>query len=99
MSGAVGVQARQVFPVGAHNGRIRAIDWARGAAVSLMIVSHGVNGLLSFDQIPIWHMVPVHLVTKISSSLFILVFGVALAVAFCLTSAPQTGRADGSSYC
>lgn len=62
--------------------RIEAIDLARGIAVTLMILSHGVNGLLRFDQIPEWGMVPIHLVTKFSSSLFIMVFGIALAVAF-----------------
>lgn len=68
--------------VKAPEGRIEAIDLARGMAVTLMILSHGVNGLLQFDQIPEWGMVPIHLVTKFASSLFIIVFGVALAVAF-----------------
>ncbi len=71
-------------------GRIDAIDLARGVAVTLMILSHGVKGLLDFDQIPVWGMVPIHLVTKFSSSLFILVFGVALAVAF----VPHTTGSD-----
>jgi hypothetical protein len=62
--------------------RIEAIDLARGIAVVLMIVSHGVNGLLSFEQFTDWGMVPIHAATKIASSLFILVFGIALAVAF-----------------
>jgi hypothetical protein len=64
------------------SGRIEAIDFARGIAVALMILSHGVNGLLDFSQFPDWGMVPVHLVTKFSSTLFILVFGISLAVAF-----------------
>lgn len=71
-------------------GRIEAIDLARGMAVCLMILSHGVNGLLSFDQFTDWGMVPVHAITKFSSSLFIIVFGVAMAVAF----VPKTGQPD-----
>jgi peptidoglycan/LPS O-acetylase OafA/YrhL len=70
--------------------RIQAIDLARGLAVCLMILSHGVNGLLRFDQFTTWGMVPIHAVTKISSSLFFLVFGVAMGVAFVpKTSAPD----------
>ncbi|MFN2360322.1 MAG: heparan-alpha-glucosaminide N-acetyltransferase domain-containing protein [Marinobacter sp.] len=68
-----------VVPV---EGRVDAIDFARGIAVTLMILSHGVKGLLDFEQFPDWGMVPIHAVTKFSSSLFIMVFGVALAVAF-----------------
>lgn len=63
-------------------GRIEAIDLARGVAIALMIVSHAVSGLLGLRLVPDWGMVPVHLITKFSSSLFILVFGIALAVAF-----------------
>ena len=62
--------------------RIEALDLARGFAIALMILSHGVKGLLSFDDFPQWGLVPIHLVTKFSSSLFILVFGISLAVAF-----------------
>lgn len=62
--------------------RIQAIDLARGIAVSLMILSHGVKGLLSFDQFTSWGIVPLHLITKFSSTLFILVFGISLAVAY-----------------
>lgn len=62
--------------------RISAIDWARGVAVSLMILSHGVKGLLSFEQFEPWGLVPIHLITKFSSSLFILVFGISMAVAY-----------------
>ncbi len=70
--------------------RIQGIDLARGVAVCLMILSHGVNGLLRFDQFTTWGMVPVHAITKFSSSLFFLVFGVAMAVAFVpKTSAPD----------
>ncbi|KPQ02956.1 heparan-alpha-glucosaminide N-acetyltransferase domain-containing protein [Marinobacter sp. HL-58] len=68
-----------VVPV---EGRVDAIDLARGFAVTLMILSHGVKGLLDFEQIPDWGMVPIHALTKFSSSLFIMVFGIALAVAF-----------------
>ncbi|AMD00520.1 acyltransferase family protein [Halomonas chromatireducens] len=63
-------------------GRIEAIDLARGFAIALMIVSHAVSGLLGIRQVPDWGMVPIHLLTKFSSSLFITVFGIALAVAF-----------------
>lgn len=77
----------------AAKGRIEAIDLARGVAVTLMILSHGVNGLLSFDQFTDWGLVPVHAVTKFSSSLFILVFGIAMAVAFVpYTQAPDWPR-------
>ncbi|WP_447957127.1 acyltransferase family protein [Vreelandella sp. EE7] len=63
-------------------GRIEAIDLARGIAIGLMIISHTVSGLVGIPNVPEWGMVPVHLLTKFSSSLFILVFGMALAVAF-----------------
>jgi len=66
----------------APSGRIRAIDFARGLAVTLMIVSHGVNGLLDFAQFTDWGLVPVHALTKLASSLFIVVFGIAMAVIF-----------------
>ncbi|WP_404297091.1 acyltransferase family protein [Halomonas sp.] len=63
-------------------GRIDAIDLARGIAIALMILSHAVSGLIGIRQVPDWGMVPLHLLTKFSSSLFIMVFGIALAVAF-----------------
>ena len=69
-------------PHGSHAERIDAIDFSRGVAITLMILSHGVKGLLDFEQIPSWGLVPIHLVTKFSSSLFILVFGIALAVSY-----------------
>lgn len=69
-------------PATVAGGRIRSIDLARGIAVCLMIVSHGVNGLLAFEQFADWGLVPIHAVTKFASSLFVMVFGVALGVAF-----------------
>ncbi len=63
-------------------GRIEAIDLARGIAIGLMIISHSVSGLVGIRNVPEWGMVPVHFLTKFSSSLFIMVFGIALAVAF-----------------
>ncbi|MDN3520670.1 acyltransferase family protein [Halomonas ramblicola] len=74
----------------ATEGRIDAIDLARGIAIALMIVSHAVSGLLGIRQVPDWGMVPIHLLTKFSSSLFIMVFGIALAVAFL----PKTDTPD-----
>ena len=71
-------------------GRVQAIDFARGLAVVLMILSHGVNGLLPFERFTDWGMVPVHAVTKIASSLFVIVFGIALAVIF----VPRTQAPD-----
>jgi predicted acyltransferase len=68
-------------PVTTPDNRIRAIDLARGIAVSLMILSHGVNGLLPFDDLPEWGR-RIHLFTKFSSSLFIIVFGVSLSIAY-----------------
>ncbi len=70
--------------------RLEALDLARGFAICLMILSHGVKGLLTFEQMPAWGLVPVHLITKFSSSLFILVFGMSLAVAF----VPHVGTAN-----
>lgn len=70
--------------------RVEAIDLARGIAIALMILSHAVSGLLGIRQVPDWGMVPIHLITKFSSSLFIMVFGIALAVAFL----PKVGTPD-----
>lgn len=64
------------------DGRVEAVDLARGVAIALMILNHGISGLLSYDHMPEWALVPVHLVTRFSSSLFVMVFGIALAVAF-----------------
>ena len=63
-------------------GRVEGIDLARGIAIALMIVSHAVSGIFGIRNVPDWGMVPIHLLTKFSSSLFIVVFGVALALAF-----------------
>ncbi len=62
--------------------RIDALDAARGFAIALMILSHTVKGLLPFKLMPDWGIVPVHAITKFSSTLFILVFGITLAVVF-----------------
>lgn len=81
------VQARGAAP---GSGRIGAIDLARGFAVCLMILSHGTNALMPYDDFPSWGQVPIHAITKFSSSLFVIVFGIALAVAFVpKTSAPD----------
>lgn len=77
-------------PGSSERGRIQAIDLARGLAVCLMILSHGVNGLLRVDQFPPYGIVPIHLITKFSSSLFFIVFGVALAVVY----VPKTSETD-----
>src|SRR5690606_17629661 len=64
-----------------------------GIAVCLMIVAHGTNGLMPYSDFPDWGQVPVHAITKLSSSLFFIVFGVALAVAFVpKTEAPDWPR-------
>ena len=70
--------------------RITAIDLTKGFAVGLMILSHGVKGLLSFDQFPDWGLVPIHLITKFSSTTFFIAFGLSLAVSF----APATQDPD-----
>jgi uncharacterized membrane protein len=62
--------------------RFEELDFARGIAICLMILSHGVKGLMTFEQMPAWGLVPVHLITKFSSSLFIIAFGMALAFSF-----------------
>jgi hypothetical protein len=60
--------------------RVEALDFARGIAICLMILSHGIKGLMMFEQMPAWGLVPIHLITKFSSSLFILIFGMTLAL-------------------
>ncbi|PTY38283.1 hypothetical protein BGP77_13100 [Saccharospirillum sp. MSK14-1] len=76
------------------SGRVDAIDLARGVAVALMILSHGIRGLVEYDQMPEWGLVPLHMVTKFSSSLFIMVFGIALGAAFL----PRVGTDDWPRY-
>lgn len=63
-------------------GRMDALDVARGMAIALMILSHSVMGLMHKSEIPDWGMVPVHLITKFSSTLFFLVFGLTLRLFF-----------------
>lgn len=75
---------------GSPTARLEAIDAARGLAICLMVLSHTVKGLLPFKDIPDFGLVPVHLVTKFSSTLFLLVFGVASALAFI----PRVGSAS-----
>ncbi len=62
--------------------RWTSLDIARGFAIILMILSHCVKGLMIHSLIPDWGVVPVHLITKFSSSLFILVFGVSVSLYF-----------------
>ena len=62
--------------------RIAGIDIARGIAIYLMIQSHTVKGLLYFRDMPDWGIWPMHTFTKISSSLFVIVYGVTLGVIF-----------------
>ncbi|TFH87414.1 DUF1624 domain-containing protein [Billgrantia azerbaijanica] len=84
---------RQIPQVPPAQGRIASIDLARGVAIALMILSHTVSGLLGIRELPDWGLVPVHLLTKFSSSLFITVFGIALAAAFLpRTDAPDWPR-------
>ncbi|MFW6369069.1 MAG: heparan-alpha-glucosaminide N-acetyltransferase domain-containing protein [Myxococcota bacterium] len=80
-------QAPVLPPAGS---RVAAIDLARGVAIALMMISHAVSGLMSLGDVPPWGMVPVHLLTKFSSSLFIVVFGAGLGLAFL----PKTGEPD-----
>lgn len=73
--------------------RIQFIDLARGIAVTLMILSHGVKGLLSFEMFTSWGLVPIHLITKFSSTLFFFVFGLSLAMIFVpMTETPEWPR-------
>jgi Protein of unknown function (DUF1624). len=70
--------------------RISAIDFARGAAVVLMILNLGVNGLLPFEDFLDWGLMPIHMLTRFASSLFVIVFGIALAIAYL----PHVGKDD-----
>lgn len=60
--------------------RIDSLDLARGLAVTLMIISHTIKGLLSYEQMPEWGIMPIHTITKFSSSTFFLIFGVSMAI-------------------
>ena len=51
--------ATPLLPAG--QGRIEAIDLARGVAIALMILSHAVSGLLGIRQVPDWGMVHIAL--------------------------------------
>jgi hypothetical protein len=62
--------------------RLEGLDIARGVAIALMFLSHTVKGLLPLDMIPPFGVVPIHLITKFSSSLFIIVFGVTAAIRY-----------------
>jgi fucose 4-O-acetylase-like acetyltransferase len=62
--------------------RWSSLDLARGIAITLMILSHCVKGLMYHSRIPDWGLIPIHLLTKFSSSLFILVFGLSLSLYF-----------------
>lgn len=62
--------------------RLQSIDVARSFAIALMVLSHTVKGLMSFDMMPSFGIVPMHLFTKFSSSLFFLTFGAAVAVVY-----------------
>ncbi|MFH1812424.1 MAG: OpgC domain-containing protein [Pseudomonadota bacterium] len=70
--------------------RIAGIDIARGLAIYLMFQSHTIKGLLFFRDMPDWGVHPMHTITKFSSSLFVIVFGLTLGVIF----APRTLRED-----
>jgi len=67
-----------------------ALDIARGFAIILMILSHCVKGLLAHYMLPDWGVVPIHLITKFSSSLFIVVFGMSLSLYFL----PHVGKSS-----
>lgn len=62
--------------------RIKSVDVARSFAIALMVLSHTVKGLMSFEMMPSFGIVPVHFLTKFSSSLFFLTFGAAVAVVY-----------------
>ncbi len=61
-----------------NSSRLVSIDLARGIAITLMLMSHCVTGLVPFDTLAGWQLVPIHLLTKFSSTLFFLVFGFSL---------------------
>lgn len=62
--------------------RLDSIDLIRGIALVLMMLSHCVKGLLLWESFPEWGLVPIHVITKFSSTLFIVTFGITLAHAY-----------------
>jgi len=63
----------------APSGRLAGLDLARGLAVALMFLVHTVKGLLAFEHLPAWGLVPVQLVGQAAPALFALVFGLTSA--------------------
>ncbi len=59
--------------------RLDNIDMARGFAIALMMLSHTVMALNTYQMLPEVAFMPVHLITKFSSTLFILIFGISIA--------------------
>jgi uncharacterized membrane protein len=59
--------------------RLDNIDIARGFAIVLMMLSHTVMALNTYQMLPDFAFVPIHLITKFSSSLFIFIFGISIA--------------------
>lgn len=62
--------------------RFDQLDLARGIAIALMVLSHTVMGLNTYSHLPSYALVPIHLITKFSSTLFFAVFGVTLALRY-----------------
>jgi hypothetical protein len=62
--------------------RFDQVDLIRGVALILMMLSHCVKGLLVWDDFPAWGLVPIHAITKFSSTLFIITFGISLAISY-----------------
>src|SRR5689334_18402970 len=62
--------------------RLSALDLTRGIAILLMVISHSIKGLLTFEQMPAWGIMPIHTLTKLSSSMFFVVFGISLSLFF-----------------
>ena len=58
--------------------RFDQVDLARGVAIVLMFLSHTVMALNTYQTLPAHALVPVHLITKFSSTLFFSVFGLGI---------------------